>query len=187
MIPKTDQWSAVESESLKNFKIYIIPSPNTKQINPIILEEIRACLLSHLSRVRLFATLWTAACQAPLSMGFSRHEYWVVSMPSSKGSPDPRIKPMSLMSPALAGRFFTTSATWEAQSGGGNFVFWKAAQVNLRSSQPRISGQASFLHYEMVKRPSRSGLRAYEYAPFCWMTAWKILWRFMALSFVIWN
>ena len=34
VIPKTDQWSAAESESLKNFKIYGIPSPNTKQINP---------------------------------------------------------------------------------------------------------------------------------------------------------
>ena len=33
-------------------------------------------LLSHFSRVRLFATLWTVACQTPLSMGFSRQEYW---------------------------------------------------------------------------------------------------------------
>ena len=33
-------------------------------------------LLSHFSRVRLFATPWTAAYQAPLSMGFSRQEYW---------------------------------------------------------------------------------------------------------------
>ena len=38
-----------------------------------------------------------------------------VTMPSSKGLPDPGIKPKSLMSPALAGKFFTTSATWEAQ------------------------------------------------------------------------
>ena len=38
-----------------------------------------------------------------------------VAMPSSKDLPDPGIKPVSLMSPALAGRFFTTRATWEAQ------------------------------------------------------------------------
>ena len=36
---------------------------------------VRACVLSHLSHVWLFATLWTVARQAPLSMGFSRQEY----------------------------------------------------------------------------------------------------------------
>ena len=35
-----------------------------------------ACVLSHFSRVQFFATLWTVAYQAPLSMGFSRQEYW---------------------------------------------------------------------------------------------------------------
>ena len=34
-------------------------------------------MLSHSSHVQLFMTLWTIACQAPLSMGFSRQEYWV--------------------------------------------------------------------------------------------------------------
>ena len=34
------------------------------------------CVLSHFSCVQLCATLWTVACQAPLSMGFSRQEYW---------------------------------------------------------------------------------------------------------------
>ena len=59
-------------------------------------------------------TLWTVACQAPLSMGFSRQEYWS-QLPCPPGDlPDPGIETASLMSPALAGRFFTTSATWEA-------------------------------------------------------------------------
>ena len=35
-----------------------------------------ACMLSHFSRVRLFATQWTVAHQSPMPMGFSRHEYW---------------------------------------------------------------------------------------------------------------
>ena len=39
-------------------------------------EGVRACVLSHFSRVWFFVTLWTIACQAPLSMGFSRQEYW---------------------------------------------------------------------------------------------------------------
>ena len=61
------------------------------------------------------ATLWTAARQAPLSMGFSRQEYWSgLPCPPPGNLPDPVIKPTSLMSPVLAGGFFTTSTTWEA-------------------------------------------------------------------------
>ena len=48
-------------------------------------------------------------------MGFSRHEYWNGSPFPSPGDLDPGIEPASLMSLALAGGFFTTSATWEAQ------------------------------------------------------------------------
>ena len=72
----------------------------------------RAQLLSH---VQLFAIPWTIARQAPLSMGFSRKEYpeWFF-MPSSRGSCDPGTKPVSPVSSALIGRFFTTRTTWEA-------------------------------------------------------------------------
>ena len=76
---------------------------------------VHTCMLSHFSRVWLFATLWTIACQAPLSMGSSRQEYWSgLSCPSPGDLPSPGIKPMSLTFPALAGRFITTSAIWEA-------------------------------------------------------------------------
>ena len=58
-----------------------------------------------LSRVQLFATPWTVACQAPPSMGFSRQEYWSgFPCPPPVDLPDPGIKPAS---PALAGGFFT--------------------------------------------------------------------------------
>ena len=74
-----------------------------------------AYVLSPFSCVWLLATLWTTACQAPQSMGFSRHEYWSgLLCPSPGDLPDPGIQPMSLWSPALPGRFFTTSTTWEA-------------------------------------------------------------------------
>ena len=78
---------------------------------------VRACVLSLLSYAQLFATLWAVARQAPLSMGFSRQEYWS-GLPSSPpvDLPDPEIKPKSLRFPALAGGFFTTSASWEAPS-----------------------------------------------------------------------
>ena len=68
-------------------------------------------MLSYFSRVRLFATLWTVAYQAPLSIGFSRQEYWSgLPYPAPGDLPDPGIKPVSLTSPALLGRFFATSA-----------------------------------------------------------------------------
>ena len=58
----------------------------------------------------------TIARKFPLSMGFSRQERWSgLLFPSSGDIPDPGMEPMSLMAPALAGRFFTTSRTWEAR------------------------------------------------------------------------
>ena len=72
-------------------------------------------MLSHFICVQLFVTIWTVAHPASLSMGFSRQEYCSgLSCPPSGDLPDPRIEPESLTSPVLAGRFFTTSATWEA-------------------------------------------------------------------------
>ena len=57
----------------------------------------------------------TSAHQAPLSMGVSRQKYWSgLPWPPSGDFPDPGTKHESLISPASAGRFFTTSATWEA-------------------------------------------------------------------------
>ena len=73
-------------------------------------------MLSRFSHVQLFATLWTAARQAPLSLEFSRQEYWRgLLCPLPGDLPDPGIEPESLRSPALAGGFFITSATWEAR------------------------------------------------------------------------
>ena len=64
--------------------------------------------------VRLLTTLWTVASQPLLSMGFSRQEYWSGLPCHPPGNlPHPGIKPASLKSPALAGRFYTTSTTWE--------------------------------------------------------------------------
>ena len=75
----------------------------------------RVCELSHCSCVWLFVTPWTVARQAPLSIGFSRQEYWSgLPCPPPGNLPGPGIEPVPLMSPALAGEFFTTSTTWEA-------------------------------------------------------------------------
>ena len=57
------------------------------------------CVQSPFSCVQLFVTLWTVAHQAPLSMGFSRQEYWSrLPCPPPGDLPDPRIKPVSLAS-----------------------------------------------------------------------------------------
>ena len=61
------------------------------------------------SRGQLFATLWTVACQAPLSTGFFRQQYWSGLPFTTPGDlPDPENKPTSHVSPALAGRVFAT-------------------------------------------------------------------------------
>ena len=65
--------------------------------------EVHVCVLS---LIQFFATPWTVVCQAPLSMGFPRQEYWNgLPFPSLVELPDSGIEPLP---PALAGRFFTT-------------------------------------------------------------------------------
>ena len=65
-------------------------------------------VLSRFICVQLFATVWTGAHQAPLFMRFSRQEYWSeLPFPVPGYLPDPVIEPVSPVSPALAGRFFT--------------------------------------------------------------------------------
>ena len=60
------------------------------------------CVLSHLSYVQLFATLWTVACQAPLFIRFSRQGYWSgLPWPPSGDLPDSGIEPKSPVSPKL--------------------------------------------------------------------------------------
>ena len=61
--------------------------------------------------VRLFTTPWTVARQAPLSLGFSRQEYWSgFPFPPPGDLPNPRSNPCLLPSPALAGGFFSTES-----------------------------------------------------------------------------
>ena len=86
-------------------------------------------------------TPWTVALQAPLSMGFPRQEYWSgLLFPSPRDLSYPGIEPES---PVLAGGFFTTSATWEAQLYRchlrRNVVTTKKIQIMFRiEKQPEI-------------------------------------------------
>ena len=71
---------------------------HSRQIGqPCWMHLLHVCVLSRFSPVRLFVTLWTVAHQAPVSMEFSRQEYWSgLPFPSPGDLPDPGIKPMSL-------------------------------------------------------------------------------------------
>ena len=88
-----------------------------------------------LTRVRLFVTPWTAACQAPLSMGFSRQQYWSgLPFPSPGDLPNPGIEPMSL---ALADGFFTTEPPRKPQEyiyGYKNIESSKVITVNMSTT-----------------------------------------------------
>ena len=64
-------------------------------------------VLSSFGRIQLCATLWSIACQAPLSMGFPRKEHWSgLSFPPPGDLPNPRIEPVSPEAPALQADFF---------------------------------------------------------------------------------
>ena len=74
------------------------------------------CVPSHLSHFQLSANPRSVAHQAPLPMGFSRQESWGgLSCPPPWDPPNPGVKSMSLTFSALAGGFYTTSASWKAQ------------------------------------------------------------------------
>ena len=75
------------------------------------------CVPSCFTPIRLFATPWTVAHQAPLSMGFSRQECWKgLPRPPPGDLPDPGVEPASLLSPPSAGRFLATASPGTSKS-----------------------------------------------------------------------
>ena len=86
-------------------------------------------------------TPWTVARQVPLSMGFSRQEYWSgVPLPAPGELPDPGMEPTPLESQdASAGGFFTTGATWEAR------VVWITIKEQSFLELPLHAGQKAKL------------------------------------------
>ena len=122
------------------------PVSSTCRWLPSLSLPVHACMLSHFSRVQPFGTLWTVTHQAPLSMGFSRKEYWSGLPCTPPGDlPDAGIEPTSLMSPALAGRFFTISTTCEALT------------LPHHSPNPQLCIQlpTGHLHLHIVQEPTR--------------------------------
>ena len=108
--------------------------------------------------VRLFVTLWTVVRQAPLSMGFSRQECWGgLPRPPPGDLLAPGIKPTSLMSPAVAGRFFTTSTTWEpcALFTGGYVEAWSRERKSCWTQEPGRQPRVQHCRLGGVQRTPR--------------------------------
>ena len=120
----------------------------------LISSHLYAQLFSH---VWLFETPWTRPCQAPLSMEFSKQEYWSgLLFPTSGALPDPGIELTSLASPTLVGRFFTTSTTWEALNHPMLcLTLCDPIDCNLPGSSVHEILQAKIL--EWVAKPSSQG------------------------------
>ena len=112
-------------------------------------------VFSRFSHVWLFATPQTVACQAPLSMGFSRQEYWSgLPLPTPGDLPDAEIKPASLMSPALTDGFFTTRMTELLKAAAASSftslcqlprTHWLTTDGSATSGQPLLKGQCGIL------------------------------------------
>ena len=110
-------------------------------------------MLCHFCHVRLFATLWSVAHQAPLSMGFSGKDYWSgLPRPPPGDLPDPGIKPVSLTYPALAGRFFTTRATWEAPHLSKDCGLSRCKTSHCPRSSPSQSSEEGLLDSSPLQR-----------------------------------
>ena len=76
----------------------------------LMYTQMHTCVLTHFSQAQLFGTSWTTARQTPLSMGFSRKEYWSgLPCPPPGDLPNPGIKPTSPVSPALQADSFPLS------------------------------------------------------------------------------
>ena len=120
-------------ETLKLFFIGVYLFYNAVLVSTVQQSEsaMCACKLRLFSLVQLFVTPGTVICHAPLFRGFFRQPYWSgLPSPPPGDLPDPGIKPMSLISPALADGFFTTSTTWEALN--QLYVYSKNTQKNYQ-------------------------------------------------------
>ena len=114
---------------------------------------------SHFSHVQLFVSLWTIAHRAPRSVGFSRQEYWSgVPFPSPGDLLTPGTECVSLRSPALAGGFFTTSATWEALINyvGYEAIFWSKHTYN--SKMKEVYSLCTYIYMFLIQRVEGSSL-----------------------------
>ena len=121
MVTKIDSlrhWEHIKKQDNKILNSWSLPGglgdqEAAKKISKKTPDNVKG-LLSHFSHLQLFATLWTVARQAPLSMEFSRQEYWIGCHGVLQGIFLTQGSNSSLLCLPQAGGFFTTSSTWKA-------------------------------------------------------------------------
>ena len=124
-------------------------------------------MCSVLRCVQLSATPETVARQAPLSMEFSQHEYWSgLPFPTPGDLPDPGIKPTSLMSPALAGKFYTTEPPGKPFPSPGDLPHPGIEPTSLMS--PALAGGffASSASCRIQTQPQNCWIKIHIYTSF---------------------
>ena len=114
---------ASDTDCMQTYSISHLPLPyvqfprGARQVAPVVSSSV---------------TLWATACQVPLSMGFSRKEYWSeLPFPPLGDLPDPGIEPASPTSPTLAGRFFIISTTFQGVYVSAFSHYWQGEQGEL--------------------------------------------------------
>ena len=111
-------------------------------MDKFVKQSMTCAVLGRFSGVGLCATPWTVAHQAPLSMGFSRREYWSgLPCPPPGDLPYPGMEPTSLTFPTLAGGLFTTSTPWEGPVGGA--AEWPPPPACLSKHSPTHTQHSS--------------------------------------------
>ena len=115
------------------------------------------------------------ACQTPQCMGFFWQEYWSgVPFPLSRDLPNSVIKLDSLVSPALAGRFFTTNATWEAHIKDRGKIFCSIPQQLFRDREALLYGSLVGEYSGSVgKQANRGTAASIFWTVFTWPIAWN--------------
>ena len=132
---------------------------------------LNACRLSCFCHVQPFATLWTVTRQVPLSMGFSRQEYWSgLPSPPPGVLPEPGTEPLSLTSRALAGGFFTTGATWKPRCNWGSEGFSACRVTRRRMCLPEERLLTRLMAQIIPSFPS-------------WGSLWKVLLRLLHFDY----
>ena len=108
------EWARSENVAMLNGGIHSSSERELHWLSDLLQVTLRSlCVCQSFSHVQLFATPWTVACQAPLSMRFPRQEDQNgLPVPSPGNLPDIRIKPES---PTLAGRYFAMDLPGKTQ------------------------------------------------------------------------
>ena len=127
-----------------------------------------ACVLSHFSHVWLLETLWTVACQVPLSMLlFSRQECWSgLPWPPPGDLPNPGIKPVSPVTSYIAGEFFTTEPQGKAQGSHketqSSYLPWYPSAAFHEKFSQRLWDKATvWLNWEVLYKVNRNTILIY--------------------------